>query len=90
MNKFSILIGGDLVPTENNFSLFNEANTTELFGDDLLNILSTADFRIFNLEVPLTNQEEPIRKCGPNLIAPTSTINGIKQIQTDLLTLALT
>jgi poly-gamma-glutamate capsule biosynthesis protein CapA/YwtB (metallophosphatase superfamily) len=64
------------------------ANNAELFGDDLLDILKKADFRVYNLEAPLTDQEAPIMKCGPNLIAPTSTINGIKRIQTDLLTLA--
>jgi poly-gamma-glutamate capsule biosynthesis protein CapA/YwtB (metallophosphatase superfamily) len=88
MKKTSILIGGDIVPTKSNFEHFNNANTEELLGRDLLNLLKQADFRIFNLEVPLTNQEAPITKCGPNLIAPTSTINGIKGIQTDLLTLA--
>ena len=88
MKKVSILIGGDLVPTKSNFELFSSANTAELLGADLLDILKQVDFRIFNLEIPLTDQEAPILKCGPNLIAPTSTINGIKRIQTDLLTLA--
>jgi poly-gamma-glutamate capsule biosynthesis protein CapA/YwtB (metallophosphatase superfamily) len=88
MDKLNILIGGDLVPTQSNFELFSSANTVELIGDGLLDRLNQADLRVFNLEVPLTDREEPIRKCGPNLIAPTSTINGIKKIQMDLLTLA--
>jgi hypothetical protein len=88
VNKLDILIGGDLVPTKSNFELFCSANTSELLGNALLDIIIKADFRVFNLEVPLTDQEMPIIKCGPNLIAPTSTINGIKQFQTDLLTLA--
>lgn len=88
MDRLNILIGGDFVPTKSNFKLFSSANSAELLGDNLLKVLKQADFRVFNLEVPLTDQEEPIMKCGPNLIAPTSTINGIKQIQTDLLTLA--
>lgn len=36
--------------------------------------------RIFNLEVPLTDQEDPIDKQGPNLIAPISTVRGIKEL----------
>jgi poly-gamma-glutamate capsule biosynthesis protein CapA/YwtB (metallophosphatase superfamily) len=88
LSKISIIIGGDIVPTKSNFELFSSANTAELFGDDLLDILKQVDFRVFNLEVPLTDHEAPIIKCGPNLIAPTSTIKGIKQIQTNLLTLA--
>lgn len=88
MAPLTIIIGGDLVPTVRNFKFFSSANTLELIGDDLLNILKQADFRMFNLEVPLTDQEAPIMKSGPNLVAPTSTINGIKRISTDLLTLA--
>jgi len=87
-NNISVLIGGDLVPTVSNFELFRDANVTELFGEDLINLLQKADFRVFNLEVPLADVEAPIRKNGPHLIAPTSTVCGIKQIQTDLLTLA--
>ena len=35
---------------------------------------------IFNLETPITDDFNPIAKCGPNLIAPTSTIKGIKAL----------
>jgi poly-gamma-glutamate capsule biosynthesis protein CapA/YwtB (metallophosphatase superfamily) len=64
-------------------------NTAKLLCEDLLDILKMADFRVLNLEIPLTTDyQAPIIKCGPNSIAPTSTINGIKQIQTDLLMLA--
>jgi poly-gamma-glutamate capsule biosynthesis protein CapA/YwtB (metallophosphatase superfamily) len=88
MKKTSILIGGDIVPTKSNFEHFNNANTEELLGRDLLNLLKQANFRVFNLEVPLTDQAIPINKCGPNLIAPTRTIKGIKEIEPNLLTLA--
>lgn len=57
-------------------------------GEELKDILQCADFRIFNLEVPLTDFEKPIIKCGPNLIAPTSTMKGIKNIGVSLFTLA--
>lgn len=83
-----IIIGADLVPTESNYELFNNADVKVLIGSDLNNILSEADYRIFNLEVPLTNVETPIAKCGPNLISPPSTIAGIKAIGVDFLTLA--
>lgn len=42
--------------------------------------MRAADYRIFNLEVLLTNIESPIAKCGPNLIASTEVINGYKGI----------
>lgn len=83
-----LIIGGDMAPTESNFGLFNSVNIVGLFGEDLLDILKKADFRIFNLEAPLTNQETPIAKCGPSLIAPINTIMGIKYLNPSLLTLA--
>lgn len=84
----SILIGADLVPTENNIAVFNYGNISELFDEQILNWCNCADFRIFNLEVPITDQERPIKKCGPNLIAPRSTMKGIKNINPSLLAIA--
>lgn len=83
-----ILIGADFVPTLSNYQLFDQANTAALIGADLEAVLKSADFRIFNLEVPLTDQQSPIDKCGPNLIAPTNTVNGYKALNVDLLTIA--
>lgn len=83
-----VLIGADLVPTESNKELFQNADIDTLVGLELKKILSEADYRIFNLEVPLTNEETPIDKCGPNLISPTATIKGIKALGVDLFTLA--
>ena len=84
----SILIGADIVPTKSNYDLFEKGTTLELVGQDLMDILNKADFRIFNLEVPLTDYEKPIAKCGPNLIAPYNTIKGLKSLGVDLFTLA--
>lgn len=83
-----LLIGADIVPTDSNKELFIAGNVEELIGEELLNIFLNADYKIFNLEVPLTDIETPISKCGPNLIAPTSTIAGIKNMGIDFLTLA--
>lgn len=83
-----IIIGGDLVPTNSNNDLFNAGDSTALLGEKLISIWNSADMRIFNLEVPLTDNEEPIDKYGPNLIAPTSTVKGIKALKPDLITLA--
>ena len=51
-------------------------------------LLASADYRIFNLEVPLTDIKSPMEKCGPALIAPTRTIGGIKAMNPSLLCLA--
>jgi poly-gamma-glutamate synthesis protein (capsule biosynthesis protein) len=76
----SILIGGDLCPTKSNYALFKKADVLTLFGQELLDVLNNSDIRIFNLEVPLTDVEIPIEKCGVNLLAPTYVIKGIKAI----------
>lgn len=75
-----IIIGGDLVPTESNYKLFEEGDVKNLIGEELLEKLNNAEFTIFNLEVPLTDARHPITKCGPNLIAPAATITGLKAI----------
>lgn len=84
----NILIGADIVPTSSNIDLFASGDTYTLLGEELNNILQNADYRIFNLEVPLTDREKPIPKCGPNLIAPTKCVTGYKAMHVDLLTLA--
>jgi poly-gamma-glutamate synthesis protein (capsule biosynthesis protein) len=83
-----ILIAGDLVPTQSNIDLFNNADIKALLGEELLLLWSSADIRIFNLEVPLADKEAPISKCGLNLIAPISTVNGIKALNPASITLA--
>lgn len=88
MNGIEIIIGADLVPTASNLELFAAGDAAELLGRELLDVFYQADFRIFNLEVPLTDVPTPISKPGGNLIAPTSAVNGLKMIKADLLGLA--
>ena len=83
-----ILIGADIVPIGKNVELFAAGEKTELIGEDLEKILDDADFISLNLEVPLTDKISPIKKCGPNLVAPTKTISGLKKINPHFFTLA--
>lgn len=83
-----ILIAGDLVPTQSNIELFNNADINKLLGQELLSLWDSVDTRIFNLEVPLADKKNPIDKCGPNLIAPTNIIVGIKALKPTLVALA--
>lgn len=83
-----ILIGADLVPTEDNFNLFFDGDISSLVGEELLAVLEKTDYKIFNLECPLIDKGRPIDKCGPNLRAPTATIKGINKITPSFLTLA--
>lgn len=84
----NILIGADFVPTKSNAEYFEKGDMNHLLGGELAAVLAEADYRIFNLEIPLTDKASPIPKCGPNLIAHTAAINGYKAAGVDLLTLA--
>lgn len=84
----TMMICGDTVPTERNFKEFSEGDRKSLVSDDLWAKLEAADLRFLNLEVPLCDKERPIVKCGPNLIAPTSCVEGIKALKPDLIGLA--
>lgn len=74
----NIIIGADLVPTKSNIELFEKGDVNTLLGNDLVDIIHSADYRIFNLEVPLVNESSPIKKCGPNLIATTKCVSAYK------------
>ena len=82
-----IIIAGDLVSTKSNIELFNNADLKTLLGEELLSVWNSSDIRIFNLEVPLSDTEDPIDKWGPHLIAPIATIKGIKALRPSLVTL---
>ena len=45
-----ILLLGDMSPTENNFDLFDKADTDKLFGD-AASIFKGNDFNLINLDV---------------------------------------
>ena len=74
-----IIIGADLVPTEENYEEFESGNIAALADERILNALKNADYRIFNNELALTDKNTPIRKAGPNIKAPTATVNGKKR-----------
>ncbi len=88
MKSVIMLIGGDLAPTRSNYLNFEKGDIKSLVDEKLLDMILSVDFRIFNLETPLTDTAKPILKDGPNLIAPVRTINGIKAFSPVILGLA--
>lgn len=88
MEEVKILIGADIVPTDSNMELFCKGNAKELIGDELLNIFMTADYIALNLETPLTDQIDPIAKCGPSHSTPLMAVQGLKAINPYFYTLA--
>lgn len=83
-----VYIGADFVPTDINRLLFENGDMESIIGTHLYNMLCEADLNVFNLEVPLTDNNTPIDKFGHNLKSPTKTINGFKAIPSLLLGLA--
>lgn len=84
----NIMIGGDIVPTASNLSSFSRGDVARLVDDCLLKVLAGADYRIFNLEVPLSDEASPIEKCGPALISTTGTARGLAALGVDAVALA--
>lgn len=88
MKEFAVIIGADLVPTISNYDEFKKGEVNCLLGEELVNVLKEADYRIVNLEIPLTDVLDPINKSGPVLYAPSSTIKAYKSMNINLVTLA--
>ena len=84
----SIIIGADLVPTKSNYDLFEAADIKTLFGEKLLKEIGAADYRIFNLETPITDIATPIKKLGPAIITPERVMPGLKALGVDLFAIA--
>jgi len=84
----NIIIGADLVPTQKNNHRFLSPESAEIASQDILRILESADYRIFNCEIPLAKGGQPIDKFGPNLKADPDCIRGFVALGTDFLTLA--
>ena len=88
MESIKMIIGGDLVPTQSNYKYFKNGDINKLLGEELENILKESDYRIFNLEAPITMLQNPIKKCGPSLKIDPLCFNGIKKLNPTLLNLA--
>lgn len=86
----NILIAADMVPKENNNELFEEGNIKEILGSKLNSIWQNADYKIFNIEAPITecNENNKIKKCGPNLRINPKVMKGIKSLNPTCVTLA--
>lgn len=88
MKKKQIIIGADLVPTKDNYDLFESGDIEKLVGIELKKIIEDADMRIYNLECVISDNGEKIKKCGPHLSAPTSVMKGIAALKPNIVTLA--
>ena len=80
-----ILLGADLVPTENTEQLFVNKDLDKLFGK-FKDLPKTVDRFIVNLECALTEHEGTTKKFGPSLKASPLCADALKELQvTDVL-----
>ena len=77
----------DIVPTETNQKYFAEGDAEHLFGKEILDYLSSVDFRSFNLETPLTQHEEEVFYPGPYMRADPETVHAISALNPSLITI---
>lgn len=88
MKPVKIIVAGDLLPSENNYSLFEKGDVETLYGKEICHLFADADFSIANLEGPLTDSTVPQQKDGPGIKAPKATIAGIKGLGISAVALA--
>ena len=79
--KFSILIGGDFCPHSAN-------GDGPHWGERILEDFRQADFRIVNLEGPVTNSSARTFKYAPRLKLPERALTLLEEASVDLVTLA--
>lgn len=84
----SLIIGGDIVPSFKNLDYFYDGIAEKIADKSCLELLQSADFRIFNLETPITNDVNPILKEGAAFHVSDRCINGLKALNIDALAIA--
>lgn len=74
-----ILIGSDIVPTEQSEPLFIDGDIEKLFGG-VCELIKNADRTVVNLECALTTAENGIKKFGPCLKASPKCADTLKKL----------
>ena len=85
--EVSIFVSGDFCPIGRVEQKILSKDTDGFFGD-LESIISEADLSVTNLECPLTDSEEPLRKTGPAIKGPRASAGFLKKSGIDIVTLA--
>lgn len=78
----NVIIGGDFCPINIDF----KKPDVKCFSDSVQNLLKGADISVVNLEAPITDSSNAIRKTGPNLKLHNKSLDHLAHV--DLVTLA--
>ena len=79
-----VTIAGDLAPLSVNQNLFEKGDANLILND----LVIDSDLFVANLECPITNSENPIKKSGPNIKASLGAVNGVKSVGIELVNLS--
>lgn len=83
-----IIVGGDIVPSFKNLEYFQNPTDSAVANKTCMEFLRSADFRIYNLETPITDDECPIHKEGANFSVPSGSVRGLKSLMSDSVSVA--
>lgn len=73
------LLVGDICPTAYSTPYFAQKDISTLFNDTT-SLFEDKDFVFANIECAITESENAIKKCGPNLKAPIATAEMLKEL----------
>lgn len=74
-----VVIAGDFAPRARLAKQIEEERFSEIFSEDLCQLLKTADFSFVNFESPVVKDKyKPIIKCGPHLKSTSKAVEAVK------------
>lgn len=84
-----LLIAGDFAPRERLAKQVEERKFSEIFSNELVDIIKSADYSLVNFESPIVEDVyKPITKCGPNLRCSSKAADAIKYAGFSAVTMA--
>lgn len=84
-----VFVAGDVVPRDRTVPLFKEKKIKEIWGEDMMSIINKSEIKIVNLEAPVINgSPSPIAKSGPALYTGIETVEALKDLGFNVITLA--
>lgn len=86
-NTFSMLITGDCCPWEKAIETIQSGGTAEIIAD-VKPFIDDTDIKIIQFEAPLTNDDTPKDKSGPNLKCPPECLDLVQSVGFDVALLA--
>ena len=88
--ELNILIAGDVFPVASNEEYFIAGDTETLFGEKITALFRDADYSVCNTEGCIADKKDTVSKVGPVVTAGSATLNALKRLGVDAVTLGNT